>query len=104
MYCFAMCNPLSFFQIVKTVTSVIRANNINCFLYLGNATTFCNAYSDVGNTACKGCEVSFSATDIRPQMHAITGCVNLKIIDILKSKVKIHLNIMDGGVMCCKLP
>ena len=46
----------------------------------------------------------FSTTDIRPQMHAITGCVNLKIIDILKSKVQIHLNIMDGDAMCCKLP
>ena len=36
-------------------------------------------------------------------MHAITGCVNLKIIGILKSKVQIHLNIMYGDVICCAL-
>lgn len=58
----------------------------------------------MGNTACKGCEVSFSTTDISPQMHAITGCVNLQIMDILNSKVQIHFNMMEGDVMCCKLP
>ena len=84
---------MSIGQTTKTVFSI-----------LGIATTFCYAYSDMGNTACKGCEVSFSTTDISPQMHAITGCVNLQIMDILNSKVQIHFNMMEGDVMCCKLP